>query len=207
MHYVAGGVRVIEIDGVKYLTRAQWERKHRHIRKNARGVDREWRSPVGKKSATYYRESQTYPWSDRERRAERERKEAERAEEAIQERIRAEVASSRRAHDIVTKAAATRCPDMLFEVDPERCGFDGVDGLDGVLEWLDYLHTSWQWIHAGFVPRPDAHWTVGYAEGYWYCRVWDVLWDPDRAAELEESGPKLVDRLPDGTPYDGKPWW
>lgn len=30
---------------------------------------------------------------------------------------------------------------------------------------------------------------------------------PDRAKELLETGPREYDRLPDGRPYDGRPWW
>lgn len=36
---------------------------------------------------------------------------------------------------------------------------------------------------------------------------WDVRYDPDRAKELLETGPREYDRLPDGRPYDGRPWW
>ena len=28
-----------------------------------------------------------------------------------------------------------------------------------------------------------------------------------RAKELLETGPREYDRLPDGRPYDGRPWW
>ncbi|MGN0038037.1 MAG: hypothetical protein ACI36Y_02730 [Coriobacteriales bacterium] len=31
--------------------------------------------------------------------------------------------------------------------------------------------------------------------------------DEQRIAEVLETGPKEVDRLPDGRPYDGRPWW
>lgn len=40
-----------------------------------------------------------------------------------------------------------------------------------------------------------------------YVRAWDVRYDPDRAKELLETGPREYDRLPDGRPYDGRPWW
>lgn len=36
---------------------------------------------------------------------------------------------------------------------------------------------------------------------------WDVRYDPDHAKELLETGPSEYDRLPDGRPYDGHPWW
>lgn len=36
---------------------------------------------------------------------------------------------------------------------------------------------------------------------------WDVRYDPDRAKELLETGLREYDRLPDGRPYDGRPWW
>lgn len=39
---------MIEIDGVELRTAAQWEKKHRHVKKPARkGVERTWRSPNG----------------------------------------------------------------------------------------------------------------------------------------------------------------
>lgn len=34
-----------------------------------------------------------------------------------------------------------------------------------------------------------------------------LRYDPDRAKELLETGPREYDRLPDGRPYDGRPWW
>lgn len=42
---------------------------------------------------------------------------------------------------------------------------------------------------------------------WYYCSPWDVRYDPDRAKELLETGPREYDRLPDGRPYDGRPWW
>ena len=70
----------IEIDGITYRTENQWEKMHRHIRKQSRhkGVYREWGSPIGgKASAVFYCEQQTRPWSKRElAAAARERKQA-----------------------------------------------------------------------------------------------------------------------------------
>lgn len=70
----------IKIDGVTYRTERQWEKRHRHVRKQSRhkGVYREWGSPVGgKASAVFYTEAQTRPWSKRElAAAARERKQA-----------------------------------------------------------------------------------------------------------------------------------
>ena len=34
-----------------------------------------------------------------------------------------------------------------------------------------------------------------------------VRYAPDRAEELLETGPREYNRLPDGRPYDGHPWW
>lgn len=70
----------VEINGEVYRTEAQWERLHRHVRKQCRhkGVRREWRKPSGGKgSAVFYSEAQTRPWNKAElARAARERKEA-----------------------------------------------------------------------------------------------------------------------------------
>lgn len=87
---------MIEIDGVELRTAAQWEKKHRHVKKGqlGKGVERTWRSPNGNTTAMFYN-----------------------------------------------------------------------------------------------------------------CSPWDVRYDPDRAKELLETGPREYDRLPDGRPYDGRPWW
>lgn len=34
-----------------------------------------------------------------------------------------------------------------------------------------------------------------------------VYLDCDLPKELLETGPREYDRLPDGRPYDGRPWW
>lgn len=62
----------------------------------------------------------------------------------------------------------------------------------------------------GFVPIAEARWRLtryGGNSAWYYCRPWDVRYDPDRAKELLETGPREYDRLPDGRPYDGRPWW
>ena len=41
--------------------------------------------------------------------------------------------------------------------------------------------------------------------GEWLSRKGAQL--TDRAKELLETGPREYDRLPDGRPYDGRPWW
>ena len=71
-------------------------------------------------------------------------------------------------------------------------------------------HTAYQWCDLGFVPIAEARWRLtryGGNSAWYYCRPWDVRYDPDRANELLETGPREYDRLPDGRPYDGRPWW
>lgn len=67
-----------------------------------------------------------------------------------------------------------------------------------------------QWCDLGFVPIAEARWRLtryGGNSAWYYCSPWDVRYDPDRAKELLETGPREYDRLPDGRPYDGRPWW
>lgn len=67
----------IEINGEVYRTEAQWERRHRHVNKRCRGVERTWRSPRGgNDSAVFYSEEQTRPWTEAEKRRERKAKAA-----------------------------------------------------------------------------------------------------------------------------------
>lgn len=71
-------------------------------------------------------------------------------------------------------------------------------------------HTAYQWCGLGFVPIAEARWRLtryGGNSAWYYCSPWDVRYDPDRAKELLETGPREYDRLPDGRPYDGRPWW
>lgn len=70
--------------------------------------------------------------------------------------------------------------------------------------------TAYQWCDLGFVPIAEARWRLtryGGNSAWYYCSPWDVRYDPDRAKELLETGPREYDRLPDGRPYDGRPWW
>jgi len=80
---------------------------------------------------------------------------------------------------------------------------------DGDLEFARDPHTAWQWVSRGYVPIAEAEWRLGGgpAWDYYYAAAWDVRWDPERAKALEETGPREVDKLPDGRPYVGLPWW
>lgn len=76
----------------------------------------------------------------------------------------------------------------------------------------DDLHTAFQWVAMGRVPRADAAWVRGDPDlyksyDYFYCNRSATDLDADRARELLETGPREYDRLPDGRPYDGHPWW
>lgn len=138
---------MIEIDGVELRTAAQWEKKHRHVKKGqlGKGVERTWRSPNGNTTAMFYNIEQTRPWAKKD-------------VEAVSRRD----------------------------------------------------HTAYQWCDLGFVPIAEARWRLtryGGNSAWYYCSPWDVRYDPDRAKELLETGPREYDRLPDGRPYDGRPWW
>ena len=189
----------VDIGGVDYRTECQWERVHRHVseRWKGRGVTRRWRSPVGNVEYMYYCRKQTRKWTKAEvNRERRERIEAQEAAErlAVEQRV---VEAERRGRERgrleameEAVAAATGAPE-------------------GKRADIDRRHTAWQWIDMGFVPIDEARWhPVRYEIGtYYYCGPWDVRWDEGRAAELAETGPAVPDRLPDGRPYDGHPWW
>lgn len=59
---------MIEIDGVELRTAAQWEKKHRHVKKGqlGKGVERTWRSPNGNTTAMFYNIEQTRPWAKKD---------------------------------------------------------------------------------------------------------------------------------------------
>ena len=52
-------------------------------------------------------------------------------------------------------------------------------------------YPSWEWV------SPYDFWRTIFPEGFLQ----------PRAKELLETGPREYDRLPDGRPYDGRPWW
>lgn len=180
---------MIEVDGVRLRTEREWERAHRHVlrRELARGVTREWASPAGRSKATWYREDQTRPWTDREISGLRRARAAARLEARLDEARRL-ASSERRRFDL-----------------GEAQGRPG----GGIDDWC----TAFQWVDMGLVPLPSARWRLGdgcsrgRSGEYFYCPPWDVRWSPGRASELLESGPREFDRLPDGRPYDGRPWW
>lgn len=134
---------MIEVDGIELRTAAQWEKKHRHVKKGqlGKGVERAWRSPNGNTTAMFYREDQTRPWAKKD-------------VEAVNRKRRADAKAKR-----------------------------------------DAAEARWRLTR------------YGGNSAWYYCRPWDVRYDPDRAKELLETGPRECDRLPDGRPYDGRPWW
>lgn len=90
---------MIEVDGIELRTAAQWEKKHRHVKKGqlGKGVERAWRSPNGNTTAMFYREDQTRPWAkkdveavNRKRRADAEAKRDAEERERIEGAARAE---------------------------------------------------------------------------------------------------------------------
>ncbi len=180
-------------------TAAQWERAHRHVRAGQldKGEVRRWRNVGGYHSAVYYSEEQTRPWSKRdEAHARRLRREEDRAreEKKAAEALRREVQNAR--------AWATRDAQVG---DVEECWGGWPEGVG----WDDVRpHTAYQWVALGLVPIAEARWgRTGPAEDYFYCSPWDVRPDAERARRLMATAPREYDRLPDGRPYDGRPWW
>lgn len=181
---------MIDIDGEKLRTAREWEKAHRHVlaRERGKGVTKEWRSPHGKAAATWYRLDQTRPWTEVEMtRLKRQRAAA---------RLDAKLAEAR------AEAAATQRRRDLAEAQGAPSG-----------EAVDIWATAWQWVSRGFVPIRGARWAFGdggehgASADYYYCSPWHVRFDPGLAAELLDTGPREVDRLPDGRPYTGRPWW
>lgn len=185
----------IEIDGVEYRTEKQWERVHRHVKKGAKGVYRDWKSPRGgKDGATFYPESQTKPWTQAERNRANKAKREAKAERETQRRIAeaVEAAEVRTAkyflnaamHDKRDDASCcTNAPDEIVE-----SGF--VTGT----------HTALAWIEAGFVPLDVARWDYSVGLEAYVCWWWDVRYDEQRAA-------KLASEIPDEYDGYGLPWW
>jgi len=86
---------MIEIDGVELRTAAQWEKKHRHVKKGqlGKGVERTWRSPNGNTTAMFYNIEQTRPWAKKDVEAVNRRRRADaKAKREAEERERSEVA-------------------------------------------------------------------------------------------------------------------
>lgn len=203
---------MIEVDGIKLYTEKEWERRHRHVLKRqlGKGVERTWRATPGNVSAVWYREDQTRPWTDAEvRRARREAK-AKREERRLAA-LRAE--HEEKIHRI----------EAVFENDLERTRHEarieaevsalrscwGIEVPYGdACRYLDGC-SAWEWVLCGLVPLDCARWyeaDTPLANRY-RCGWWDVRPDSERAADLIETGPESQGLQPDGTPYDGRPWW
>ena len=128
---------MIEIDGVKYLTEAQWHKKHRAILKRQleKGVWREWYiSPTRTKSAVFYREDQTRPYNKRELSAAR--------------RKQRELVKTRQAR------LTCRCCGKYYGRYARR------ELVDGLCTFCQKDHTAWQWLsiaHMAVKDGEDAH--------------------------------------------------
>lgn len=184
----------IEIDGTEYRTEAQWERVRRHVRKNAKGVEREWKSPAGGKArAVFYPRSQTRGWTQAEKNKASKAKREAKAEKEIQRRIAEAVEAERertREHWRQVAASDRECEAWLCTLAP-------VELVNG--GFATDAHTAREWVEAGFVPLDVARWDYSSWLDRFTCRWWDVRYDRRRAEELESM-------RPDG-PDDGLPWW
>lgn len=92
---------MIEIDGVELRTAAQWEKKHRHVKKGqlGKGVERTWRSPNGNTTAMFYNIEQTRPWAKKDVEAVNRRRRADaKAKREAEERERSEGAARAEQH-------------------------------------------------------------------------------------------------------------
>lgn len=92
---------MIEIDGVELRTAAQWEKKHRHVKKGqlGKGVERTWRFPNGNTTAMFYNIEQTRPWAKKDVEAVNRRRRADaKAKREAEERERSEGAARAEQH-------------------------------------------------------------------------------------------------------------
>lgn len=91
-----------------------------------------------------------------------------------------------------------------YEKDLEACWGIGIDesGVTG-LEMSDGL-TAQDCLKHGLVPIAEARWTSSFVSDMVpraCCNLWDLRYDPERAAELLKSVPS------DDTALRGFPWW
>lgn len=130
---------MIEIDGVELRTAAQWEKKHRHVKKGqlGKGVERTWRSPNGNTTAMFYNIEQTRPWAKKD-------------VEAVNRRRRADAKAKREAEERERSEGAARAEQ--HRKDLLDCWGAHID--EETLQEGRRDHTAYQWCDLGFVPMP-----------------------------------------------------
>lgn len=169
---------MIDIDGEKLRTAREWEKAHRHVLARERG-----KGVTKEWRSPHGKAAATWYRLD-------------------QTRPWTEVEMTR----LKRQRAAARLDAKLAEARAEAQGAPSGEAVD---IWA----TAWQWVSRGFVPIRGARWAFGdggehgASADYYYCSPWHVRFDPGLAAELLDTGPREVDRLPDGRPYTGRPWW
>ena len=128
---------MIEIDGVELRTAAQWEKKHRHVKKGqlGKGVERTWRSPNGNTTAMFYNIEQTRPWAKKD-------------VEAVNRRRRADAKAKREADECGRIEGAARAEQ--HRKDLLDCWGAHID--EETLQEGRRDHTAYQWCDLGFVP-------------------------------------------------------
>ena len=137
---------MIEIDGVELRTAAQWEKKHRHVKKGqlGKGVERTWRSPNGNTTAMFYNIEQTRPWAKKD-------------VEAVNRRRRADAKAKREAEERERSEGAARAEQ--HRKDLLDCWGAHID--EETLQEGRRDHTAYQWCDLGFVPIAEARWRLG----------------------------------------------
>ena len=136
---------MIEIDGVELRTAAQWEKKHRHVKKGqlGKGVERTWRSPNGNTTAMFYNIEQTRPWAKKD-------------VEAVNRRRRADAKAKREAEERERSEGAARAEQ--HRKDLLDCWGAHID--EETLQEGRRDHTAYQWCDLGFVPIAEARWRL-----------------------------------------------
>lgn len=195
---------MIEIDGVKYLTEAQWNKKHRAVLKRQRekGIQKEWyTSPTRSKSAVFYREDQTRPYNQRELSAAK--------------RKQRELIKTRRERLSCCCCGEYFGRNARFELEYGLCTFCRKD------------HTSWQWLsekHMAVKEGEDAYgqyperWDPDMedwisSERKWFYYSWRQVKhvSEKRFEALKQKyitlygGWETIDLA--HTLYNGKKWW
>ena len=195
---------MIEIDGVKYLTEAQWNKKHRAVLKRQlkKGIWRTWYiSNKDTACACFFRENQTRPFNQMELKAARRKQ-----RELIKTRQR--------------RLSCSCCGEYVGREARYRL-------KEGLCKFCRKDHTSWQWLAHKHMAVKDGEeacerhpvgWDPYEEDWVTYERTW-FYYDHSQVKKVSEKrfenlkkkyiklygGWEIIDL--ENTEYNGKKWW